>query len=282
MLILIHIGYADFQVAHEKVKTKYLMNIPLGTVSEQGGLISGDDLLAGLDFDDNFQTLLEFETNPRELTGLYTAMICLLSSTRCIHTCIHIYICTYIYLYIHILIHTYSYLHMYIHVLIYTYTYTYIYIHLYIHIHTYIHTYTHTYVCLYIHRYPKKAVELLDSFHSRGGIETIEMYTSCIYAQRFNKDYRQAERLLERLRLRSISPLKERITGRKKRKALSVTISPFNALLAVYCACDIDKYRGDDSIDFAARKKKLYEVSIDLYNYICVLIYIHAYLYIGH
>lgn len=39
-------------------------------------------VLLGLDFHANFEALMSFEANPREFTGLYTALICLLSSNR--------------------------------------------------------------------------------------------------------------------------------------------------------------------------------------------------------
>ena len=96
----------------------------------------------------------------------------------------------------------------------------------------------------------------------RTGIQTIEMFTSCIYAQRFNNNYRRAETLLEELRLKSISPMKERISGRKKKTALRLTISPFNALLAVYDSCVsrcalVPTENGDYINNFTLRKRKV-------------------------
>ena len=43
---------------------------------------SGEILLEGLDFHANFEALMSFEADPREFTGLYTALISLLSSNR--------------------------------------------------------------------------------------------------------------------------------------------------------------------------------------------------------
>lgn len=62
------------------------------------------------------------------------------------------------------------------------------------------------------------------------------MYTSAIYAQKFSKDYRAAERLLEELRLKSIAAPSFRTPKRSKQLPLSLSIAPFNALLAVYQA----------------------------------------------
>ena len=49
-------------------------------------------------------------------------------------------------------------------------------------------------------RYPVQIKSLLDNFYERGGVQTIEMFTSAIFAQRYNKDYKTAETLLEELR----------------------------------------------------------------------------------
>ena len=83
------------------------------------------------------------------------------------------------------------------------------------------------------------------------------MFTSCIYAQRFNKDFRRAEKLLEELWLKSIAPTADRTGGNKKRKALALTISPFNALLAVYSACDIGNKYSNETIIFSSRRQKI-------------------------
>ena len=83
------------------------------------------------------------------------------------------------------------------------------------------------------------------------------MFTSCIYAQRFNKDFRRAEKLLEELWLKSIAPTADRTAGNKKRKALALTISPFNALLAVYSACDIGNKYSNETIIFSSRRQKI-------------------------
>ena len=118
--------YTDFMTAHKEVQDKYLANIPMGIVAGDGGLESGD-LLGGLDFYANFEILLNFKSNPRELTGLYTAMISLLASTRypvqavallnsfharggenhyvCVNICMCICMCIYIYIYMSVFIY---------------------------------------------------------------------------------------------------------------------------------------------------------------------------------